>query len=236
MASLEELAKRLEPVDPESRPLPPDVPHPGDWSASARDDRLESLRAQGFDLAHLAGRGPALDPAHLQGNIEQYIGMTQVPTGVIGPLRINGVSARGDFYVPLATTEGTLVASYHRGARLAALAGGISALVTTEHVQRAPAFLFSSLVDAARFAAWVTASFDRFREVAATRTRHGRLLDLLVHLEANHVYLIFTFHTGDAAGQNMVTSCTAAICDDIVERTPVPPQSWYLEAILSGDK
>src|SRR5690349_4688474 len=89
LGSLEDLAKRLRPVDPEERPLPPDVPHPSDWSESARQERLESLRHLGFDVTPLSGRGPAPDPGTLQGNIEQYIGMTQVPTGLIGPLRIN---------------------------------------------------------------------------------------------------------------------------------------------------
>ena len=147
--------------------------------------------------------------------------MTQVPTGVIGPLRVNGVHAHGDYYVPLATTEGTLVASYHRGARLASRAGGVAAMVTTEQVQRAPGFVFENIADAAVFAAWATTQFERFRDVAATRTSHGRLIDLLAHIEANHVYLILAYHTGDASGQNMVTFCTEAVCEAMLETSPV---------------
>lgn len=234
--SLDVLAQRIAPVPPEEKELPPDVPRPSDWSEEARAQRIAFLEARGMELPNLAGRGTAIDPETLRGNIEQYIGMTQVPTGVIGPLRVNGVHAHGDYYVPLATTEGTLVASYHRGARLASRAGGVSAIVTTEQVQRAPGFVFSGIADAAVFAAWATTQFDRLREVAATRTSHGQLIDLLAHVEANQVYLILAYHTGDAAGQNMVTFCTEAVCETILETSPVKPVSWFLEANMSGDK
>jgi hydroxymethylglutaryl-CoA reductase (NADPH) len=234
--SLDVLAQRLAPVSPDEKPLPPDVPRPSDWSDEARLQRIAFFAARGIELPHLAGRGAAVDPEALRGNIEQYLGMTQVPTGVIGPLRVNGVHAHGDYYVPLATTEGTLVASYHRGARLASRAGGVSALVTTEQVQRAPGFVFANLADAAVFAAWATTQFDRLREVAEQQTSHGRLIDLLAHVEANHVYLILAYHTGDAAGQNMVTFCTEAVCERILAESPVKPVSWFLEANMSGDK
>jgi hydroxymethylglutaryl-CoA reductase (NADPH) len=72
--------------------------------------------------------------------------------------------------------------------------------------------------------------------VAATRSSHGQLIDLLAHVEANHVYLILAYHTADAAGQNMVTFCTQAVCDAILETSPVKPVSWFIEANMSGDK
>ncbi|MBA4159941.1 MAG: hypothetical protein H0X65_21100 [Gemmatimonadetes bacterium] len=93
-----------------------------------------------------------------------------------------------------------------------------------------------SVPDAAHFAVWAVDQVDVFREVAARETRHGRLLDMMTHVEANHVYLIFAYHTADAAGQNMVTFCTAAVCRDILERTPVQPAFWFLESNMSGDK
>lgn len=234
--SLNVLSKRLAPTSEAERPFPPDVPRPSDWSAEARQLRIAMLEQNGAELPHLAGRAPEVDPETLHGNVEQYIGMTQVPTGLIGPLRVNGVHAHGDYYVPLASSEGTLVASYHRGARLITRAGGAAAIVTTEQVQRAPGFVFRTLADATLFAAWAASEYERFREVAATRSAHARLIDLLAHIEANHVYLIFAFHTGDAAGQNMVTFCTEAICQAILESTPVSPSSWFLEANMSGDK
>jgi hydroxymethylglutaryl-CoA reductase (NADPH) len=234
--SVNQLSRRLKPVSESERALSPRVPGQGDWSAEARAERIAFIEQKGLQIPALAGRSDALDPASLQGNIESYIGMTSIPTGLIGPLRINGLHASGDYYVPLATSEGALVASYDRGARLVSLAGGASTITTTEQVQRAPGFIFETVAQAALFAVWAVDEFDRFREVAATRTRHGQLVDLMTHIEANHVYLIFAFYTGDAAGQNMVTFCTAAICADILERTPIAPTSWYLESNMSGDK
>jgi hydroxymethylglutaryl-CoA reductase (NADPH) len=230
------LAEQLGPVPAAERPIPPSVPLARDWSANARRQRLEFLRRRGVEVPHLAEEAGPVDPAALQGNIEQYIGMTQIPTGLVGPLRVNGLHANGDYYVPLATSEGTLVASYHRGARLATRAGGVACLTTVEHVQRAPGFAFTTLAEAALFAVWAQGRFESFQEAAGSRTRHGRLLDMLTHIEGNHVYLIFAFHTGDAAGQNMVTFCTAAICEEILSTTPVAPKFWFLESNMSGDK
>lgn len=234
--SIEALVKRLAPVPESERPFPPEVPSPRDATAEARMRRLEFLRARGVEVPHLAGNAAAPDPATLAGNVEQYVGMTQVPTGLIGPLRVNGLHAHGDFYVPIATTEGALVASYHRGARLVTQAGGVSCLVTAEQVQRAPGFLFDSIADAAHFAAWATGEFEAFRAAAATRTSHGALIDLQVQVQSRNVYLILAYHTGDAAGQNMVTLCTHAVCEDILARAPVRPRSWFLESNMSGDK
>jgi hydroxymethylglutaryl-CoA reductase (NADPH) len=234
--SLETLAARLAPVPESERPSPPEVPRPRDATAEARTRRLEFLRARGVEVPHLAGDVTPPGPATLAGNVEQYIGMTQVPTGLIGPLRVNGLHAHGDFYVPIATTEGALVASYHRGARLVTQAGGASSLVTAEQVQRAPGFLFDSIAEAAHFAAWATEQFEAFRAAAARRTSHGALIDLQVQVQSRNVYLILAYHTGDAAGQNMVTLCTEAVCEDILARAPVRPRSWFLESNMSGDK
>jgi len=231
-----QLAARLQPTPESRRAIPPDVPAARDPSAAGRDARLEFLRARGASLSHLAGAAPAVDPTTFRGNIEQFIGMTQIPTGVIGPLRVNGLHAHGDFYVPLATSEGALVASYNRGARVITRSGGASCLATVAQVQRAPGFVFDSIADASQFAAWVSGEFQRCHDVAATRTRHGELTDLHVHLETRTVYLLFSYHTGDASGQNMVTLCTDAICQDLVTRTPIPPRQWFLESNLSGDK
>jgi len=234
--SLEALKERLRPVPEAERPFAPDVPRPGDPGATGRDARREYLRALGVEAPHLAGEAPQCDPEELRGNIEQFVGMAQVPVGLAGPIRINGLHAHGDYPIPLATTEGALVASYHRGARVTTKAGGVSCLVTAEQVQRAPGFVFDHLADATHFAAWVTGEFERLKAVAATRTSHGELLDLHVQVESRSVYVILSFYTGDAAGQNMVTFCTDAICNDLLARAPVTPRVWFLESNMSGDK
>jgi hydroxymethylglutaryl-CoA reductase (NADPH) len=83
-----------------------------------------------------------------------------MPLGVIGPLRINGTHAHGDFYVPMATTEGALIASHNRGAKIISLSGGARALCLTERVSRAPGFIFNNLMEAGQFIVWVVQRFD----------------------------------------------------------------------------
>lgn len=235
-ASLEALKDRLRPVSEDERAPAPDIPRPGDGTSAGRDARRDYLREIGVDAPHLTGQAAQAAPEELHGSIEQFVGMAQVPVGLAGPIRINGLHAHGDYPIPLATTEGALVASYHRGARIVSRAGGASCLVTMEQVQRAPGFVFERLADAAHFAAWVTGEFERMKEVAATRTTHGELRDLHVQVESRNVYVILSFHTGDAAGQNMVTFCADAVCADLVARTPVKPRVWFLESNMSGDK
>jgi hydroxymethylglutaryl-CoA reductase (NADPH) len=169
-------------------------------------------------------------------NIENFIGAARVPVGLAGPLRVNGAHAQGDYYVPLATTEAALVASYSRGAQLITDAGGCASVVVNEGVARAPGFAFETVGDAALFVGWAAASFEAFKAVGAKTTRHGELVDLYTTIEGNNVHLRLEFSTGDASGQNMVTIATDAICRYIVEHTPVQPRYWFVEANMSGDK
>jgi len=171
-----------------------------------------------------------------QHNIENLIGTVKVPVGLAGPLRVNGLFAQGDFYLPLATTEAAVVASYCRGCVAISAAGGCAAMVVSEGVSRAPGYAFHSLEEAGRFVVWALSQQEVFRQVAESTTHHGRLLDVKFLVEGNHIYLTFEFTTGDAAGQNMVTIATQAICDYIAEHTPVQPQYSFVEANLSGDK
>jgi hydroxymethylglutaryl-CoA reductase (NADPH) len=169
-------------------------------------------------------------------NVENFVGTVKVPVGIAGPLRVNGRFARGDYYLPLATSEAALVASYSRGAQLISAAGGCTAMVLAEGVSRAPGFVLPGLEDAGRFAGWALSQVETFRAVAAATTRHGRLVDVRAAIEGNHVYLGLEFSTGDAAGQNMVTFATEAICRHIAAQAPVAIERWVLEANASGDK
>ena len=106
-ATPEERARDLQ---PRHEPLPPSVPAKDDWSREALERRTAFLRERGFVIDALTGKAPDISSEDLRANIEGLVGFARVPVGVIGPLRVNGVNARGDFYVPLATTEGALVA------------------------------------------------------------------------------------------------------------------------------
>ncbi len=170
------------------------------------------------------------------GNIENCIGSVKLPVGVIGPLRVNGLFAQGDYPVTLATTEAALVASYHRGSSLLSAAGGSTAMLLYQALNRAPAFVFETLAEAGKFVAWAMEYFETFQEIVGTTTKHGRLMDVGTTVEGNHVYLNFEYTTGDASGQNMVTIATQAVCDYILEQSPVRIRKCYVEGNLSGDK
>ena len=176
------------------------------------------------------------DLATYQGNIENAIGLLKIPIGIAGPLRINGLSAKGDYPIPLATTEAALVASYHRGCRAITAAGGCASMVLYESISRAPAFIFDSSTEACQFVIWAVDRFESFQKIAASTTAHGKLIDLGCTVEGNHVYANFEYTTGDASGQNMVTLATQAICDEIIATSPVKPTKHYIESNLSGDK
>lgn len=170
------------------------------------------------------------------GNIENCIGTVKLPVGVAGPLRVNGLYAQGDYIVPLATTEAALVASYHRGACVISASGGCTSMLLYQALNRAPAFVFLSLIEAGKFVAWAMGQFEKFQEIAGSTTSHGKLVDVGTTIEGNHVYLNFEFTTGDASGQNMVTIATQAVCDYISENCPVPIKALYVEGNMSGDK
>jgi len=170
------------------------------------------------------------------GNIENFIGSTKIPLGIAGPLRVNGLYAQGDYPIPLATSEAALVASYHRGISLISAAGGCTAMMLYQALNRSPAFAFDSMRNAGLFVAWSMEHFEDFQNEAESTTEYGKLVDVSTTLEGNHVYLNFEFTTGDASGQNMVTIATQSICDYISEHCPVPIQQLYVEGNLSGDK
>lgn len=213
------------------------VPAPLSWTKEGQQKRIDFIgRLLSADISHLTFQRVFNDPDILKGNIENYIGMTQVPTGLVGPLQVNGTEARGDFYVPLATTEGALVASFNRGAKACRMSGGITSVCLTEAVQRTPVFKFETLSEVGHFVLWVLDHMADYPPIIAQHSRHAKLQDVKINMEGNQVLLIFEYHTGDAAGQNMVTICTDAVCQYIVAHVPVKPKHWFIESNYSGDK
>lgn len=169
-------------------------------------------------------------------NIENFIGTAEIPVGLAGPLRVCGLHAHADYYVPLATTEAALVASCTRGAQVLSLSGGCRCAVIGHGVLRSPGFAFDDIGGVGRFVLWVTEHIAELRAQAEATTRHGKLADLRINVEGNHVYLICEFTTGDASGQNMVTIATEAMCNHIANHCPIKPRYWFVEANMSGDK
>ncbi len=224
---------RLEPKPGEGARRVPAGSHITPEIITRRWDRIQAEPAVRETL--LPSRS-GFDPSRYERNIENFIGTVSLPLGLAGPLRVNGLFAQGEYYLPLATTEATLVASYHRGACLLTKAGGCVSVLVAEGVIRAPGFVFPDMRTAGLFINWVLERFEDISRVAEATTRHGKLADLRVNLEGNHVYLLFEYRTGDASGQNMATIATDAACAWIVGQSPVKPRYFFVEANMSGDK
>lgn len=210
---------------------------------AAQEDEAEAIRmrwrrlkASGPAQAEIADAASIRRHAAYRRNIENYLGTVKVPVGLVGPLRVNGRFARGDYMVPLATTEATLIASYNRGAKLLTRAGGCTARIIDQGVSRAPGFVFASTPDALEFAGWVQSRVEALRKAAEATTRHGRLTGIACIAEGNYVFLEIRFDSRDASGQNMVTIAAQAVCDYIRARSPIRPVSIYIESNFSGDK
>jgi|SRR5579871_4707905 len=221
---------------PKSHAQSPKVPHTPNSDVNTAKDRLALTRMSSDSQELLLDHHTAEHAHAFEHNIENFIGTVKIPIGLCGPLRINGVHAQGDFYAPLATTEAALVASYTRGAKLISMAGGCAVAIVNEGVSRAPGFAFRTLGECGRFLQWVTAHFDEIKQHAEATSRFGQLVDIDFNVDGNNVYLILHYATGDAAGQNMVTIATQAVCNFIIGHSPVTPARHYVEANLSSDK
>ncbi|MEO8690108.1 MAG: hydroxymethylglutaryl-CoA reductase [Solirubrobacteraceae bacterium] len=206
-----------------------------DYTRRAADARRQFLgeRTEATSFEHLGDY--TFDPAELAGNIEQFVGVAQVPVGVAGPLLVNGEHAQGEFYVPLATAEGTLVASYNRGMKLLHAAGGVKTTILDDRMQRAPCFLFESAREARAFGEWLVESFDEIKAVAESTTRSGQLQEIEQYSASRMLFTRFNFTTGDAAGQNLTGKATQAACHWIVEHYPAIEQ-YFLESNFATDK
>ncbi len=205
-----------------------------DYTREAAEARRKFVKEQtGVELNH-AGQF-SFEPSILPGNIENFIGVAQIPIGLAGPLLVNGEYAIGEFFVPLATTEGTLVASYNRGMKLLRASGGVTTTVVDDAMQRAPVFVFKSAREARDFGFWIKERFDDIKAKAEATTSAGKLRDIQQFPAGRFLYLRFNFTTGDAAGQNMVGKATKAACDWIHWIYP-NVERYQLEGGFATDK
>ncbi|WP_445150373.1 hydroxymethylglutaryl-CoA reductase [Baekduia sp. Peel2402] len=213
-------------------PVPRD--RANDYTRDAATLRRDFLTERtGASLEHLGTYSQ--DPAMLPGNIEHFTGVAQVPLGVAGPLLVNGEHAQGEFYVPMATAEGTLVASYNRGMKLLYEAGGVTTTIVEDHMQRAPSFIFPSAREARAFSEWLVERFDDVAAAAEATTSTGKLKDIEQYSASRIIYTRFNYTTGDAAGQNLTGKATQAACEWIKANYPGIEQ-YFLESNFATDK
>jgi hydroxymethylglutaryl-CoA reductase (NADPH) len=169
-----------------------------------------------------------------RGSIENLVGAAQVPLGIGGPIRVNGQHADGLFYVPFATTEGTLVTTYQYGMRAITEAGGADTRVVGDALDITPCFVVAGTAEALALADWLTDHFEELAEEAAQTTTHGRMVEVRPHVFGRRVFAQFVFATGDAMGLNMVNLAVDRICRRVIEATSC--ERYYLRCNYSSDK
>ncbi|WP_298918998.1 hydroxymethylglutaryl-CoA reductase [uncultured Algimonas sp.] len=208
-----------------------------DYTAEMMAARRDFARARtGVALDHV-GR-TTIGPDRLPGNIENAIGAAQVPIGLAGPLTVHGehVGPGEDVYVPMATTEGTLVASYNRGMRLLRECGGARVTIVERYMQRAPVFHFDGARDARDFGVWLDDNFDGVKRAADATTSVGRLSHVERYSVGAMLYTRMNFTTGDAAGQNMSGKAANAACQWIADHYQGALKGYTLSGAIDTDK
>jgi hydroxymethylglutaryl-CoA reductase (NADPH) len=204
-----------------------------DYSEEAIETRRRWLKEKtGVELKHTAHH--SVTGREVAGNIENFIGVAQVPVGLAGPLKVRGEHADGVFYVPLATTEGALVASYNRGMKAITESGGAEARLFSDHTQVCPIFVFPRAGEAAEFLKWAGAHFEEIKAVAESTTSHGKLLKIDSYLMGRRAALRFYYSTGDAMGLNMITHATDEAARFIAEE--FKPEAVLFPSSMGTDK
>ena len=215
------------------------IPGRGLHTEAARRERLQYVRQEtGSELSEM--NNFSLQAEQLTGNIENLIGSVELPVGIAGPLVINGAKAKGTFYLPMATSEGALVASTARGANLISCSGGVTARVLRQQMIRVPLFILSNMQDAMIFAETVRETVDELQAQVNQVSRHAKLSQVEPFLIGNQVHVRFVYETGDAAGQNMTTSSTWHACQWLMEymqkHRSMRFENFWIEGNMSGDK
>jgi hydroxymethylglutaryl-CoA reductase (NADPH) len=189
-------------------------------------------RQTGAAFSHISRY--SIRPDETRGNIENFIGVAQVPLGVVGPLKIRGKFAEGDFYVPFATTEGAMVLTYQRGAIAVTKAGGVRTRIVKDENHLDPVFIVKDLEEAENLVAWVNGHFDQLKAKVGEVTGHGELLEVIPFIIGRRVALKIGFSTQDAMGANMIGIATEHVCKFIAEN--VAHEKYLLRSNLSSEK
>jgi hydroxymethylglutaryl-CoA reductase (NADPH) len=213
------------------------IPRSGedDYSPDIIAERQAFIEAQtGVKLDHT--KQFSYDPHVMSGNIENIWGVAQIPIGVAGPLLVDGEYAKGEFFVPMATVEGTMLASYNRGMKVIRESGGVKTTVSAESMQRAPLFIFNDAREARDFQLWLRANVEAIREQAESTTSVGKLLEIENYHTHNFIACRFDYSTGDAAGQNMTSRATFFACEWIRKNYPGPLKNYMLSGSWDTEK
>lgn len=186
-------------------------------SALKRREFLQNILK--IDLTHVSNH--TFTEEQVTGrNIENLIGATQIPLGVAGPIRIKDQRSKiKGYFIPLATTEGALVASVSRGCKAINEAGGCTVLVENVGITRGPVFDTLGIEHGLKVKKWVEKNFTKLAKASGSTSSHLKLLKIDSQILGRNIYLRFYFDSGDAMGMNMATFATQAACQLIEKAT-----------------
>jgi len=211
------------------------IPH--DAKRNYNDEFVEERRKwlsdiTGVELSHISHY--SIKEVDVQGNVENFIGVAQVPIGLMGPLKVNGEYAKGVYYVPFATTEGAMLSTYQRGAIAITKAGGAKVNVIKDENYLDPIFVLENLEEAQSLVKWINENFDLLKDKVKEATGHGELLSITPFIIGRRVALRVSYFTQDAMGANMIGIATEKLCNFIAQNVKV--EKYLLRSNLSSEK
>lgn len=148
-------------------------------------------------------------------NIENLIGAVQIPLGVAGPILVN----HKNYFLPLATTEGALVASVSRGAKAISESGGANVEVNNVGVTRAPIFKTRGIAHAIEIKTWITANYEKIKQLCEKTSSHLKLKKIDSNFSGKNLFIRFHFDSDQAMGMNMATIATESAVSFIEKET-----------------
>lgn len=170
---------------------------------------LENISKTTLDENQVTGR-----------NIENFIGATQIPLGIAGPIILNPKPhTLNPIYIPLATTEGALVASISRGCKATMESGGVQVIVEDVGQTRGPVFKTKGIQHSQEVKTWIEKNFKLIAKIAESTSSHLKLIKAQVNFEGKKLFIRFSYSTSDAMGMNMVTIATAEAVKFIEKET-----------------
>ena len=158
-----------------------------------------------------------LNPENCKPNIENMIGSAQVPLGIAGPVKVKGEFAEGDFYLPLSTTEGALVASVNRGCNVINKSGGAETVILKNEQTRSILFKVNSVKESKKFSDWVKNNFDELKKIGEKDEKFLSIKGIEIYVVGLNIWLRIKGDTNDAMGMNMVTIAGKKIADHITQ-------------------
>jgi hydroxymethylglutaryl-CoA reductase (NADPH) len=213
-------------------PNQPKIPLEKDFTRQALSRRNKFVsEVTGVDLNALKS-GVGIDC--YKGNVENIFGFIQIPVGLAGPLILKGQHAKGDFFIPLATTEGTLVASYNRGMKAINQCGGARVEVVKNEIYSSVTFLTDNAESARSLQDWINNNQPNIQKTVEATTKHGKYIRSECTLYGTRLLVNFVYDPANAMGINMITSASFSVSAMISQQNN--NIDFFLPSAFQGDK